>query len=114
MLCFFPTTKLLRKKKFVSNNFASLIEWVWNLKISEIKFTLPIREGRETTAGPGLAVSAAMGPRLLVGVQGFWRTPIGVSQINDCLISEDSVRIGPMFDLLRKLPWVSTLKYGIH
>lgn len=32
---------------------------------------LPIKDGRDTTAGPGLAASAAIGPRLLVGVQGF-------------------------------------------
>lgn len=40
---------------------------------------LPIRVGKDTTAGPGLADSAAMGPRRLVGVHGFCLTPIGPS-----------------------------------
>lgn len=40
---------------------------------------LPISVGRDTTAGPGLDASAAIGPRRLVGVQGFWRTPIDAS-----------------------------------
>ncbi|CAH2062837.1 unnamed protein product, partial [Iphiclides podalirius] len=43
---------------------------------------LPISDGRETTAGPGLAASAAIGPRRFVGVQGFWRTPIDEHEKN--------------------------------
>lgn len=37
----------------------------------------PIRLGSETQAGPGLQYSAAIGPRLLVGVHGCcWMPPI--------------------------------------
>lgn len=36
---------------------------------------LPINEGKVTQAGPGLLYSAAIGPRLFVGVQGLCVTP---------------------------------------
>lgn len=48
-----------------------------------------------------------MGPRLLVGVQGFWRTPIDVSQEEDIFITEDSVRVNPT-PVLRRMLCVNT------
>ncbi|GBP03786.1 hypothetical protein EVAR_2501_1 [Eumeta japonica] len=45
--------------------------------------------GRETTAGPGLLASAAMGPRRCVGFHGFWRTPMGVEPEQSLLPAVD-------------------------
>lgn len=58
---------------------------------------LPISEGSDTTAGPGLEASAAIGPRRVVGVHGFCRTPIGPSHGCQVFDSDDVVR-APLVD----------------